>query len=67
MTGTEMSTGSSVVKNNQLSQLPLKHPFIKLVLRMPGMEIPLSALSISFCQQAEKEGGKKDMARQLVA
>lgn len=59
MTGTEMSTGSSAVKNNRLSQLPLKHPFITLVLRVPEMEIPLSALSISFCQQAGKEGKKK--------
>lgn len=58
MTGTEMSTGSSVVKNNRLSQLPLKHPFITLVLRVPEMEIPLSALSISFCQQAGKEEKK---------
>lgn len=65
MTGTEMSTGSSVVKNNQLSQLPLKHLFTTFVLRVPETEIPLSALSISFCQQAGKER-EKDMARQFV-
>ena len=65
MTATEMSTGSSVVKDNWLSQLPLKRPFITLLLRVPEMEIPLSALSICFCQQAGKEE-KKDTARHLV-
>lgn len=35
--------------------MPLKHPFIMLVLRVPEIEIPLSALCISFCQQASKE------------
>lgn len=62
MTGTKMSTGSSVVKNNQLSQLPFKHLFIAFVLRVPEMEIPLSALSISFCQQAGKEREKDVVA-----
>lgn len=66
MTGTEMSTGSSVVKYNRLSQLPLKHPFITFVLRVPEMEIPLSALSISFCQQAGKEGKKNTWIGSLL-
>lgn len=35
--------------------MPLKHPFIMLVLRVPEIEIPLSALCTSFCQQASKE------------
>lgn len=51
MIGTGGSTDSSVVRNNWLSQLSLKYLFITLVLRVPEMEIPLSALSISFRQQ----------------
>lgn len=80
MTGAEKSTGRSAVKNNWLSQLPLEHSFILLVLRVPEIEIPLSVLSTSFCQQAGKEENKnknkkkkqqtnkkqKNVARQLA-
>lgn len=38
--------------------MPLKHPFIMLVLRVPEIDIPLSVLCISFCQQASKEEKK---------
>lgn len=38
--------------------MPLKHPFIMVVLRVLEIEIPLSALCISFCQQASKEEKK---------
>ena len=57
-----MSPGSSVVKNNQLSQLPLKHHACAEGARNGDT----SALSISFCQQARK-AGEKDMARQLAS
>lgn len=54
ITGKEMSNDNSIVQNNHHSQLPSKHSFIVLILRVPEMQIPLSALSIIFHQQAGK-------------
>lgn len=45
--------------------MPLKHPFIMLVLRVSEIEILLSALCISFCQQASKEAKKTWMGSLL--
>lgn len=58
-----MSNGNSVVRNNH-HNLPSKHPFIVLVLRVPEMQIPLSAL-LFFTNKQEKKGNK-DMAGQIV-